>query len=316
MPFTLIKGTFRLVNRSANNQQTGFQPDGDSIHFKPQNAKLLDQLERLSRPYRLTRIGSVMLRFEGIDALELHYQPTGGGANSHQPRPLADLARDFLTGECGLNPVPYAAPKLISVKPPVPVDGTPGYILSRSLEVNGRPVSFAFAGSTQKGDGSQVHLTPALLKESLNYGLVANGHAYPLFYETLFSDLRDALAKAAAEARAKRVGLWAADRSQTGVKATKQSDLESDGVTFPKLFRRLTDFLSKGGAVKDFKEFLAKTKEQVQDLTASSPHFTHFDNLVQVQGNKVSLTQQAETMVFISAKSQPPAARVMSSGEY
>ena len=50
MPFTLIKGTFHLVNKSSNGRQTGFQPDGDSLHFKPANPLLLDRLEKIGRP--------------------------------------------------------------------------------------------------------------------------------------------------------------------------------------------------------------------------------------------------------------------------
>jgi hypothetical protein len=81
MPFILIQGSFHLVGRSQAGNPTGFQPDGDSIQFKPANPGLLNQLDRPGRPYRLTRIGSTQLRLEGIDALELHFD------RSHQPRP-------------------------------------------------------------------------------------------------------------------------------------------------------------------------------------------------------------------------------------
>jgi hypothetical protein len=86
---------------------SGFEPDGDSVQFRPTDQSLLDRLTRVGRPYRLTSIGSTQLRFEGIDALELHFD------GSHQPRPLADRTRDFLTGELDLNPVPYQAPAKI-----------------------------------------------------------------------------------------------------------------------------------------------------------------------------------------------------------
>jgi hypothetical protein len=105
MPFILIQGTFHLVGRTQAGNPTGFQPDGDSIQFKPTNPQLLNQLDQPGRPVRLTSIGSTQLRLEGIDALELHFDST------HQPRPLADQARDFLTGKLSLNPVvPYGRP--------------------------------------------------------------------------------------------------------------------------------------------------------------------------------------------------------------
>jgi hypothetical protein len=114
MPFILIQGTFHLVGQTQAGNPTGFEPDGDSIQFKPASPQLLDRLTQLARPYRLTSIGSTQLRFEGIDALELHFDST------HQPRPLADPARDFLTGELHLNPVAYRPPRNLQVSPPSP----------------------------------------------------------------------------------------------------------------------------------------------------------------------------------------------------
>ena len=84
MSFLVIAGTFRLVGQTRAGKPSGFEPDGDSIQFKPDNPVLLDQLDRVGSPYRLTSIGSTQLRLEGIDALELHFE------GSHQPRPLAD----------------------------------------------------------------------------------------------------------------------------------------------------------------------------------------------------------------------------------
>jgi len=300
MPFILIQGTYHLVNRNPKTgKESGFEPDGDSIHFKPANPDLLNRLTQAGRPYKLTHIGSLMLRFEGIDALELHYSPDSGGASSHQPRPLADNARDFLTGQLGLNPVPSAPPRNVAVKPPVERDAIPGFILSRALEVNGRPVSFAFAGNSPAADGTETILTTSLLKRSLNYKLVQNGHAYPLFYDGLFVDLRKAMTAAAGQARKNKRGLWALDKSQTGLAVNSQADLEVSGVIFPKLFRRLTDYLAeKKGPLAGFPAWLANKQELLLDLRALN--FTHFDNLLKVQGNKVKLTRLPEEMVFVS----------------
>jgi endonuclease YncB( thermonuclease family) len=297
VPFTVLTGTFHLVGRTAAGNPSGFEPDGDSMQFKPDQPQLLDTLDQVGRPYKLSAIGSTQLRFEGVDALELHY------AGSHQPRPLADDARDYLTGRLGLNPVPYRKPELVRVKPPVQKDGTRGYILTRALEANGRAVAFAFAGESPDPDGADdVFLKPAALKKSLNFRSVENGHAYPLFYDTLFADLRDSLATAAQNARTARKGLWASDRSTSGVSVANQGDLERDGVVFPKLFRRLTAFLDKGqGTLADFPAFLAETREQVVELDANS-NFTHFDTLVKVDGGAVSMTTAAEQIVFVSAK--------------
>ncbi|HEX2434191.1 MAG TPA: hypothetical protein VHI55_09625 [Gaiellaceae bacterium] len=305
MPFVLIQGTFHLANRTSTGVETGFEPDGDSIHFKPSKPTLLDRLEPVGSPYRLTNIGSTQLRFEGIDALELHFRPDNG-SESHQPRPLADESRDYLTGRYRLNPVPYVQPRGIRVDPPLQRDAAPGYILSRSLDAHGRPVAFAFVGDPPAPDGSEVRLEVPLLRRSLNYRSVANGHAYPLFYDTLFADLRGALTTAADNARSSGKHLWALDRSQDGLAVDEQTDLEHDGVIFPKLFRRLTEFLTEPqSALGNFLGWLAKTEEQVLDLVENN--FTHFDNLVEVSGGSVRLKRRPEQIVFVSAKTASPA---------
>jgi endonuclease YncB( thermonuclease family) len=295
MPFTVIKGTYHLVGRTHAGASSGFEPDGDSIQFRPNDPALLDRLERIGRPYRLTAIGSTQLRFEGIDALELHFRDT------HQPRPLADDARDFLTGVLELNPVPYQPPENTRVQPPVDRDAAAGYILSRSLEVNGRPVAFAFAGEPASADGTEVFLDVPLLEESLNHRTVATGNAYPLAYDTLFSDLRSALSQAAVAARTAALGLWAHDLTESGVNVLSQADLEQNGFIFPKLFRRLTEYLAQGNAgLGGFLLWLEESKEQVFDLTSSN--FTHFDDLLVVDGDAVRLTLHPEELVFVSAK--------------
>src|SRR6266705_1853539 len=120
MPFTCIHGTYRLVGKR-NGHPSGFSPDGDSIQFHPDKSSLLNQLQQLGTSPRLTSIGSLNLRLEAIDALELHFPRTHGG-NTHQPRPLADEARDLLTRKLAMNPVPYRAPDHLTVLPPVPHD--------------------------------------------------------------------------------------------------------------------------------------------------------------------------------------------------
>jgi endonuclease YncB( thermonuclease family) len=247
----------------------------------------------------LTNIGSTQLRFEGIDALELHFGPS-----THQPRPLADESRDYLTGRCKLNPVPYQQPEGIRVDPPVARDATSGYILSRSLEANGRPVAFAFVGAPTAADGAAVRLEVPLLRRSLNYRSLANGHAYPLFYDTLFADLRRALATAAENARKANKHLWASDRSTAGLTVNDQHDLEQHGVIFPKLFRRLTEFLTEPGSITGgFVDWLATKKEQVLDLAENN--FTHFDNLVELTNAQVRLKRQPEQSIHQRQDRQP-----------
>ena len=307
MPFTLIRGTYHLIGKLPNGKPQGFEPDGDSIHFKPDKPALMNQLKVLVKPLHPSSIGSFNLRLEGIDALELHFTPQIKGSHAtHQPRPLADDARAFLTKELGLDPVSYVPPQLLRVQSPAPNDGARGYILSRSLDVHGRPVSFVFAGTPGEADGTLVTLTAPRLKKSANYKAVLKGFAYPLFYDTLFQALRDVLASATVQARGNNLGIWAKDKTQTGVVTTGVAQLETGGFIFPKLFRRLASYFASGHAnLAQFLMFPELTNEQVQDLDPNSPmftNFTHFDNMVRVKGNKVSLKQRPETILFVSKK--------------
>jgi len=303
MAFTLIKGTYHLVNRSARGKETGFEPDGDSLHFKPENPELLKKLRRVGRYFDLTNIGSTQLRFEGIDALELHYRPDVKGAPvTHQPLGLARAARDALTGLLALNPVPYVQPRGIQVNPPVPRDAAPGFILSQTLEVNGRPVAFAFAGKPPAADGSEHKLNYALIKRSLNYALLQRGHAYPMFYDGLSAAMRTALADAVKDARRARRGLWVDDFSQKGLPLAGLTDLETNGVIFPKLFRRLAEFLSTPNAkLTDFSRWLNEEKPEIL-LDLRTLDFSLFGDVVMAGPSRVRLTRMPEEMVFISAR--------------
>lgn len=265
------------------------------MQFKPDKPRLLDQLDRVDKPYRLTSIGSTQLRFEGIDALELHFE------GHHQPRPLADESRDYLTGLLGMNPVEYRPPDHVTVKPPVLHDGSRGYILSRALEAHGRPVSFAFTGEPSAADGEKLMLKAALLKKSLNYKSVQSGNSYPLFYDTLFASLRATFTEAAQAARAAKQGIWKDDRSTNGLAVANETQLEERGVIFPKLFRRLSSFFDEGNSgIAAFLPWLAKTEEQVLDLATGN--FTHFDNVLIVKSGNIRMTLQPEQIVFVSAK--------------
>jgi endonuclease YncB( thermonuclease family) len=304
MPFIVIKGRFRLLGKNKNGIATGFDPDGDSMQFQPDKPSLLKKLERLSSPVRLTSINSTQLRFEGIDALELHF-PAPGAGNVTQPRPLADDARDHLISKSGLNPVNFKPPKNITVQPPAIHDGARGYILSRALEVHGRPVSFVFVGDPAERDGANVTLKSRLLRESLNFEMLRSGQSYPLFYDTLFADLRDELAQVSLKAKQNKLGLWSSDLTLTGVPAVSVPQLETSAVIFPKLFRRLTEFFGSGKKkMSEFLPFMEAKKERVFDLDTTNN--THFDTFIDVTGNHVKLKKSPDRLVFVSAKQKSP----------
>jgi hypothetical protein len=86
-----------------------------------------------------------------------------------------------------------------------------------------------------------------------------------------------------------------------------QTDLEQSGVIFPKLFRRLTEYLRpQGRDLSGFLPWLEITREQVLELPTRN--FTHFEDLLDVYANTIKLRPRPEELVFVSAKSASTAA--------
>lgn len=277
MPFHLIKGTFHVV---------GYSPDGDSIRFQaddPENWRVLN-----GPPVKLNARGHAQLRIEAIDTLETHYQ------GHHQPLKLANKALQFLLNELGIKKVKFdKGGKVVSAQ-----DGTRGYILSRKVEKNRRPVSFVFAGDAEENDGAQVFLRPDRLDDSVNYKSALAGLAYPTYYMGLFRDLRKKITAAVAQARkGGGKGIWPKDKTTKGFTVSSLSSVTDHEVILPKLFRRIVSFMGDGGSIDGFKNYLAANPDPVLELKTS--HFTNLDTFVEVEGNKVKLTVEPENLVFI-----------------
>ena len=278
MPFKLIKGTFHV---------TGYSPDGDSIRFKANDLSLWDEVEGIPD---INHRGHVQLRFEGIDTLETHYK------NYHQPKELGLQAMEYLLESLHIRNVQWNAN---GTQIAHSEDETEGFILVRTMERYGRAVAFVFSGASSYSDGNEVYLEEDLLKESINYKMTANGLAYPTFYNGLFFDLREELSKACERARQAGLGVHANDRTNSGAEVTSLRSITNEHVMLPKLFRRLIKF--SGGETPDlskFEVYLARKPEPI--LLLDTKHFTHFDTVVEVEGNVVSLIVLPENIVFLS----------------
>ena len=277
MPFTLIKGKFQVV---------GYQPDGDSLRFEVKNPKIWNKLT--GRMVKLTK-GRAQLRFEGIDALETHYK------GWHQPEKLAHKARDFLLRQAGFENVIWGPKKnkVTSVKK----DGLPGYVFARTIEKYGRPVCFVFAGKRKGRTGQKLHLSVAELKKSLNYKLLAAGVAYPIYYDTLFYDFRNAMTLTVKRARKNEGDIWKEDKT-SGVEVKNRTSIEDKYHFFPKLFRRMVEYMkTHNNSIAGFLDYDSLKKEQV--IILSKGHKTHFDNVLYMKGKKVGLKYKPEDLIFI-----------------
>lgn len=284
MPLSIIKGHYRIAHS---------EPDGDSIHFYPQNRRAFRTLHLPARIHN----GAVQLRLDAIDALETHYAPrTRGSFLQHQPLDLAHGARDQLLSLLDFTDVRLDGEMVRSSTPAQ----TEGYILTRFADTYGRPVSFAYAGRSEHEDLSAVHVDEQLLAASVNYQLVARGLVYPTYYSKLYPELRRSLTEAVAQARKDKAGVWSADATTNGATISNFDELDNQLVILPKLFRRLVDYLALGGgsaSLSDFVEFLAARDDRL--IVLSDQHVTGLDNITEVEGQTVRLTHPPEDLVFL-----------------
>lgn len=264
MPFVLIRGTF---------EPTTGEPDGDSVRFQAEDDALFDKLEGR---IEFKSGGQVQLRYEGIDALEkAAIRPFSSNATKRNIQ--------LLGGE---------EPNL------------PGYILSSHADDNGRPVCFVFTGNppdwdnTGRGDELQVDL----LRQSVNYRLLQEGHAYAMFYETFYKELRDAMVVATEEARAAERGIWSDDRSTDGFQVDIPPDLLELPPIFPKLWRRLQSFYqrrsNRNKGLEVFNQELSRGKDRL--FTLPDQRSIKFSTALKVDGDKLTMLYKPEEMVFES----------------
>lgn len=265
MPFRVIKGELR--------PDLG-RPDGDSMRFVPDEpAPLFQLIRRGSGPKINQSNGSIQLRYESIDTMESR----AGG--------LATTATDSNIELADAGGTPRRA-----------------YICSTQLGPNGRPIVFVFVGDTQVEDGGDMFLGADDIMASINVRQFERGLAYPLFYDTLFDDLRERCAEVSQQARASGEGVWAEDATMDG--AEWGGSVESLPPIFPKLWRRIDRFVrdetlfDPDAPFRNLKEFIERTGERIAIL--SQQKFTGFDNVIETTDNTVRLTVDPHDLVVVS----------------
>lgn len=268
MDYHLIKGTFHVV---------GYSPDGDSLKFRANNPKNWDKINTNHRGKFEQNLASdgelVQLRLQGVDALETHYSPPPlktpselrnkesdkfpkpvGGAHK-QPKQYADLATEGILRYLGIERTVWGSwgahtwiDKAYVKKGRNEIcyenkreDELEGYIVTRDMEKNGRPIAWIFAGSTSTRDGSSQSVSDLARRvhRSANYHLLEQGLVYPYFYMTLPAKVRNKLVEAAEGAVKKKLNLWSADESAKGVSITTVRKLNEEIELYPYLFRKL-----------------------------------------------------------------------------
>jgi Lamin Tail Domain/Staphylococcal nuclease homologue len=252
LAYRVIAGEFHI--RYPDMPRQGPEPDGDTLKFKPDNPTLVDSVQRNGgRGPDFNGKGMVNIRFEGIDALETHFE------QAHQELQGANDARDFVLAEVGFQNVQFFAdlPNKVSDSDE---PSKRGYVLANGIDPHGRAIAFVYAGEPP-GDmpnGSAVMLMPAMANQSINARLLAAGLAYPAFYTSLPIDLMDGLAGIVDQARQAGLGLWPRQQGtpQTPALLRNLADAEAM-VIWPKLFRRLVSYFGEGHVgLADFENWL------------------------------------------------------------
>jgi hypothetical protein len=237
--YTLIRGDFYILYPDL--PQNGPQPDGDTINFLPDHEDLVLALKRFSnRRAERKHLGTYSVRFEGIDALETHFE------GRHQRLDLANAARDTMLSNMGFGEVTYwpGRPNNVKTAANHPIRG---YLLANGIESNGRVLGFVYPGERGGNDGDRVHVGTADFDASLNGQLLVAGLAYAELYHTMPIELIRHAQGLIAAARGSAAGLWPEEDVAVGTSAqiAGLSDLP-ELVMFPKLYRRLVKYFSDG----------------------------------------------------------------------
>jgi hypothetical protein len=298
MSYTLIKGEFHIHYPAS--PLSGPEPDGDTLKFRPDHPELIMALPKPNQPASFNRDGITSIRFEGIDALETHFDV--GGDEYHQNIELALAERDALLARAGFGQVTFfAAPHQFKV---ATVQNHPvrGYILSNGLDTYGRTIAFAFVGPHAAVDGSLLFVTPAMLDASMNLYMLREGQAYPAFYLSMPAELRVHLRALAIEARTAQRGLWQ-QATATTTQAAEITSLDAlqQLVLWPKLFRRLAPYFQEGHT--DFNALDAWLRQDPRNrddrLLLPNLELGNMHDLIVEDGQRIRLAYAPEDVVVV-----------------
>lgn len=288
--YLAIPGEFVLI---------GKQPDGDSVRFVPDDASLFSELRNSFRILPTKSDGSVQLRFEAVDATELHY---GKAA-----QPMAIAPRDEVLTWLGFTDVQFKSDG-VTVAACQP-ERTRGTILSKAADVNGRPISYVLPDEDlqdiQPGEWNRVG--QAILQRTVNVRLLEQGLVYYTVYDSTPAQHLGFLRDAAGGARDASRGVWAADATADFVLDT-EADIGPDGaVILPKLFRRCVDYLKarEQGFIGELADWLRANAvgprtEDDQVHLVSANVTVRLSSLIEQHNDRISLRADLLDIIFIS----------------
>jgi endonuclease YncB( thermonuclease family) len=285
--YQVIHGQFVIQDKS---------PDGDSVRFIADDLNLYEHLHRSERINLSPTDNSVQLRFQAIDAPEVHY--------GRDAQPLGEDSRDYLLKLLGFKKIQFSGNKVTSAKP----DSIPGAILSLAVERNGRPVAYTLLEKDREGldDGESINLTTELLRKTLNFKLLEQGFAYLNLYSSVPLVHRRILQTVSRNARSAQLGIWAIDRTPNFTLDDLTSITPPNGqLIYPKLFRRCIDYLKsvdKGfrGNLKEWLLASETTSSSENDaVLLNGKTEVKLSDLILQQNNRIVFQADTINVVFI-----------------
>lgn len=288
LPYYLpIRGAFVIV---------GKEPDADSVRFIADDADLYQYLKRAYsiKPSRgPSGDGSVQLRFEAVDAPEVHY--------GQAEQPLGTEARDLLLSWMGFGDVEFGRPiQPNRVTGAEPAAGIAGAILSKGADSHGRPISYVVLDEDAGGlqDGEPTRVDEELLAKTLNLRLLDEGMAYYTVYTSTPVIHWRYLRGLAAKAREADRGIWTADTTASFTLDDQDSIGPEGQLILPKLFRRCTDYLKAVEA-----GFLGNLEDWMLDIS-STPSRNENDRVLingSIEVNLTDLIEQRNSQIAFQA---------------
>ncbi len=345
MDYYLIEGNFHVV---------GYSPDGDSLMFEASNPSDWSHIQSHHKALFEEKLkdgnGSVQLRLQGIDALETHYSPTRikppsetrgksyskaekpKPKNYQQPFHYGEQATHKLLSYLGVEEINWRSRfghkyiRSIEVAQKTGTqsfkvkgeDALKGFIIVNDIDRKGRPISWVFGGKSPIKSGSHMDTAAILdlIKQSVNYRLVANGMVYPYFFMTLEAKLRQPLIHGVRNAQRQTMNLWSEDQTQEGIFVNGISELNDEKLIFPYIFRRIVRHQFQK-QMEGYWEAVIQKKSYKADpeclflesfFEHTNPYvfkiderdFVRLDQVLVVEKNKLRLATHPGNIIFLS----------------
>lgn len=278
-----VVGRYTLLNTA---------PDGDSLHFIPDNPEPLHATEPGLRQHP---DGGITLRLDGIDALETHYLASSGIGVLRQCPLWADQSALALLRFLGFNTVRRRSDERIIHCIPT---ATRGAIALRRKDRFGRAVCFAFRGQFHLPRSPRLALTPEVVRSSANYHQLRHGMAYPTFYQDNSEAVLTVLCEAVHLAQREARGFWPHDCTHKGFTLDSLQAL-TNAIILPKLYRRLVDHVGGNGGQLSLAAFADSLRARVGAVCLHPQQvMVEFADLMETQQQSLRLLVAPESILF------------------